>query len=72
MKSHSVKITKIFASPKELREIADRMDHIWTLLGPGDSTFVDLVSVSDDGLDRVEIHLDQSFYHARDGGKTCR
>ena len=68
MKSHSVKITKIFASPKELREMADRMDRLWTLLGPGDSTFVDLVSCSSDGLNRVEIHFDQSFYHARAGG----
>ena len=48
--------------------MADRMDRLWTLLGPGDSTFVDLVSCSSDGLNRVEIHLDQSFYHARAGG----
>ena len=66
MKTHTVKITKIFASPKELRDLADRMDHLWTLLQPGDSTFVDLVSVSADGFNRVEIHLDQSFYHAQE------
>lgn len=68
MNSHSVKITKIFASPKELRELADRMDRLWALFDPGDSTFVELVSCSSDGLNRVEIHLDQSFYHTRAGG----
>ena len=68
MNANIVKVVKVFASPKELRDLADRMDNLWKLLGPGGSTFVDLAAVSSDGLTRVEIHLDQSFYHARAGG----
>ncbi len=57
----------ITMSPKELRDLADKMEKKWPKLKPGDSTFVDLIHCSDDL--QVVLNLDQEYFHSLDKGK---
>jgi hypothetical protein len=57
----------ITASPKELRDLADKMDQLFPRLKVGDSTFVDILSYPDknNGNVMVKLHLDQTYYESR-------
>ena len=63
MNSIRTTTTKIFMSPKELRELADKMDARWKSIRLGESTYVAIISMTDDGRVRTELHLDQTYYN---------
>lgn len=65
MNSLCTTTTRIFMPPKELRDLADKMDAVWSTLRLGESTYVAIIAMSNDGLVRTELHLDQSYYHAQ-------
>ncbi len=50
----------ITCSPKELRDLADKMESRWKELCLGDSTFVDLVHIDQERI--VCFHLDQVYF----------
>ena len=72
MNSLRTTTTKIFMSPKELRELADKMDARWKRIRPGESTYVAIIDMTDDGLVRTELHLDQAYYHELDRVKATQ
>ena len=61
MKARQEKTIIITASPKELRDLADKMEERWSKLTPGQTTFVDFIDHEGD-LD-VHLHLDQGYFH---------
>jgi len=57
-------------SPKELRDLADKMEKVWPTLRPGQSTFVELLHYpKDDRGTWVELHLDQQYFHDREAAR---
>ena len=61
MKARQEKKIIITASPKELRDLADKMEERWLKLRPGQTTFVDFIDYEGE-LD-VHLHLDQAYFH---------
>lgn len=51
-------------SPKELRDLANKMEERWAKLKLGDTTFVDILHHARDDRDTmVVLHLDQEYFH---------
>lgn len=51
-------------SPKELRDLADKMEARFPKLRLGDTTFVDILHHSTGGADpMIVLHLDQQYFH---------
>ncbi len=51
-------------SPKELRDLADKMEKRWKELKLGQPTFVDILHHAKDDQDTmVVLHLDQEYFH---------
>jgi len=66
MNHYEEKKIVIFASPVELRKLADKMEKRWQNLKPGNTTFIDFL-VHKDEL-KVCLHLDQEYFHKLEGG----
>ncbi len=51
-------------SPKELRDLADKMEKRYAELHVGQTTFVDILHYARDDRDTmVVLHLDQEYFH---------
>ena len=61
MNHYEEKKIVIFASPVELRKLADEMEKRWQNLKPGNTTFIDFLVHKDDL--KVCLHLDQEYFH---------
>lgn len=60
----------ITMSPKELRDLADKMEARWPKLRAGETTFVDILHHSTGGQDpMIVLHLDQKYFHDLDAEK---
>jgi len=57
----------ITMNPDELRSLADKMEEKFPTFLPGQSTFIDLFSYSDDLL--VCLHADQQWFNKKEGEK---
>jgi len=61
MNHYEEKKIVIYASPTELRKLADKMEERWPKLNIGSPTFIDFL-VNKDDL-KVCLHLDQEYFH---------
>lgn len=60
----------ITMSPKELRDLADKMEKRWTELRAGQECFVDILHYSTGGSDpMVVLYLDQQYFHDLEAAK---
>lgn len=52
-------------SPKELRDLADKMEKRWATIKLGETTFVDFLHYADGSLDSaIVLHLDQEYFQS--------
>lgn len=54
----------ITMSPKELRDIADRMEGRFPAMCIGDSTFISCLHITEDL--KVDMHLDQEYFNKKE------
>lgn len=60
MKAYENREILLFMNPKELRDLANRMEELWVKLEAGDRTFVDFLHSSESF--KIQLHLDQSYF----------
>jgi hypothetical protein len=64
MRVHQENKIILTMSPKELRDLADKMEERWPKLRLGQTCFVDILHYSRDDRDpMVVLHLDQTYFH---------
>lgn len=57
----------LFMTPRELRDLADKMEARWPKLRAGENTCVDVLHFAKDVQDTtVTLHMEQRYFHDRD------